>query len=450
VNLRRVPNEYIWPEPDAASTMKILFIYSDLSVGGVQTAIVQFSNWLVSQEHEVALAIYDKGDLAPSLSDRVRLVLLPRPPRCFQPGGLHKVIVPRHEAEFDVVCSFDPASMCLAALYLRASSGPVRFVTGVHHPRIYFFARRDSLRESLFRLLYDRYVPDGSKYFMNKECRASHERYFKRSFFGSAIVPVAVEDEAFMPVSRHPKKYRIVSIGRLESFKTYNIYMLDVLKELLEMGYDAVWDVYGDGGLESEMRRQVSLRGLTERVFFNGTVKCKDIPGALASAYAFVGMGLSLVRAGAQGVPCVPAIGDRGPLSYGYLHELPPYAIGEVLEEEPTRNVSDLLCALFRMSEEQYEAECVKTRDYCRQYHVEHLGPMLMARLQDGPTATDALLKAPSTLFLAVYGLEILRVAKERAERALFRLLHAILPRKLASAIRLRRRQWIGRNAIIR
>ena len=428
--------------------MNILFIYTSLDVGGVETTIVTFSNWLASQGHDVTLALCEGGDLAPLLPARVRLAWLPRGAGPFRPGALCGSGSPLRGRQFDVVCSFDPQSMWLAALFHRQSGGQARFRTGVYHPRIYFFSPGFSLREALFRVVYDRYVPDRSKFFMNEQCRKWHEVRFGRTFEGSTILPVPIEREAFRPTHRRPKRYRIVSIGRLDAFKTYNVYMLDVLEELLAEGYDVVWDVYGDGGLRAEMLRRIEARGLAGRVSLKGTVPLADIPAVLETAYAFVGMGISMIRAGAQGVPCIPAIGDRGPLSYGYLYDLPHYAVGEALEGEPARRVSDLLRALFEMSAEDYGSECTKTREHCRRFSIDRVGPVLLSVLNGDDPETGVLPRVPSYLFVALYSVVTVQHARARLERAVFRCLRAGLPAGLAIWLRNRRRQRLGRRAL--
>lgn len=429
--------------------MKILFVYSDLATGGVQTTIVDFANWLVGRGHEVTLVLFDKGDLHRLLSKKVRVVMISKPPRCFRPNFFTKVRGPLADESFDAVCSFDPQSLWLAALYIRSHEGSVRFLTGVYHPRIYFFRKRDSRIDKLLQKLFDQNVPDRCKFFMNEECRRTHELFFKRSFKEAGIIPVPIGSPAPAERIHLPEKYRIVSIGRLEAFKTYNIYMLDVMEELAGKGFDVRWDVYGDGELKAEMERRIKRKGLEERVSLKGTIPFEDIGKALDGAYAFVGMGLSLIHAGARGVPCIPAICDRGALSYGFVYSLPLYSVGEVLEDEPNRKVSVLLSDLFQMGAEQYQNECRKTAHYCRKYDVDHVGGQLLDVITHQPPENIQALHAPPNLLRELYALALLRAARGAVSRAAYKSIRTIVPNGIAAHLRKRRRARLGERAML-
>ncbi len=61
--------------------------------------------------------------------------------------------------------------------------------------------------------------------------------------------PTPIDTSVFEPAVRKPKRGKIVSVGRIDVMKQYNLYMVDVVKELRRRGHDVTWSSLRHGRL---------------------------------------------------------------------------------------------------------------------------------------------------------------------------------------------------------
>lgn len=147
------------------------------------------------------------------------------------------------------------------------------------------------------------------------------EKYLKCNLpgFENAVhyLPNAVRTDRFNCERsyEHPanKPFHMVSIASLVPKKNH-IFLLDVMKILLEKGYNVTLDVLGDGVLRPMLEQKVKERGLEGRLVFRGSVG--SIPQRLWEAQLYVHpawyepFGLVLLEAMATGLPVVSLDGQ--------------------------------------------------------------------------------------------------------------------------------------------
>lgn len=353
-------------------TLKIMFIYSQLSLGGVETLIVRLANWLTYKGHQVSLILIKKSSLDNLLSDKVKLFYIDKSTSLFRPYVLANLIKNDFFQNPDVVCSFDPISLWMSLLCHRFFDKNTRLWTGIFHPRIYFFEKKSRVTVKLIRRAFLKNTPDNSKIFMNEATRLSHEKFFRKKFLQSKILPIPLMNNGIR--KGIPERFLIVSVGRLTAFKTYNTYMIDVVSSLIKKGFNVQWNIYGYGELEIEMIEKIKKLDLSDVIKIHGALPYKDMHSRLENAYVFIGMGTALIEAGYYGIPGIPAIEREGPFTYGYLYTLPEFTVGERLEYEPDCSIEEMLVDLFSLTEDQYKIECKKNRDYCNMYNIDVIG----------------------------------------------------------------------------
>jgi glycosyltransferase involved in cell wall biosynthesis len=165
------------------------------------------------------------------------------------------------------------------------------------------------------------------------------------------VIPLIVDGEKFP--RRAPRGAcappRLVSIGRLDHFKTYNLTMLSVVRRLRDLGHDVSWDVYGTGMLQSRMTSKIAELNLGRHVRLMGNVDYRRIPEVLADAFAFIGSGLSMMEASACGVPSLPAIEYADlPQTFGFPHEIEGISFFEPSLPLPRQDIGDRLIDLLQ------------------------------------------------------------------------------------------------------
>lgn len=182
----------------------------------------------------------------------------------------------------------------------------------------------------------------------------AYERYFRKKLFGTPpmflffnqssvdktakangsicypfmLFPLGVD----MPRARSEPmqvsgvKLRLVSVGRLVEFKTYNLYMLDVARELKDNGISFTYSIFGSGPLSDIMAARIAEFGLQENIILEGDLEYSRLDEELSTHHLFIGTGTALLHAAANGLACITAIeNEKDSTSYGYFSELPGY-----------------------------------------------------------------------------------------------------------------------------
>lgn len=140
------------------------------------------------------------------------------------------------------------------------------------------------------------------------------------------IFPLGVDlPEKPVEFIKHNKSIlKIVSIGRLVSFKTYNLYMIDVIQKLLAYGVPVVYEVYGEGPLKNDLILRLKEKGIVDSIIYKGNIEYSKLDEALHDADLFIGSGTALLQAAANGIPSIIAIeNERDAVTYGFFSSLP-------------------------------------------------------------------------------------------------------------------------------
>ncbi len=173
------------------------------------------------------------------------------------------------------------------------------------------------------RFIFD-YLPRKSLMFFSNGNVDFHQKYLDLDLSEASTFKLGVIDkkDSFLDGSIQ-KVLKIVAVGRLVDFKTYNFFMLDVIKNLVDKKVPVSFDVFGDGPnkhkilqriKELNIEKYVNLKGTLEYNIFNTTIKKYDI---------FIGSGTAIIQASALGIPSI--IGIENMLeskTYGYFSGL--------------------------------------------------------------------------------------------------------------------------------
>ena len=385
-------------EPRQAATRHLLLITDHLTVGGIETLMSRVAHFLttrgwrvtliIERSYQDALRIMPKEVVVMELGKRFRLLYFPEYARYF---------FSKQECPIDLIYGCTLVGCWLGSICSLFLPNHPALVCGVYtswefcYPKSKRFIHfGDYLRAAQF----DKNIVDTSKLFMSEAVRQNHVQSFGRSLDTAPICLLPIDARMFKTIERRPKRFKVVSVGRLCGWKTYNLYMIPVVKQMRDKGSPVHWHVYGTGELEPEMRRRIHESGLEDRIHLHGNLEYRRYPEVLADAGAFVGMGTALIEAGFARVPSVVALEHaETQKTYGYLHELPIGACGERFERQPTCDTADLLERLFLMTDADYAREMESTWNYVQPFDQEQVFQNLLRCFQNAQACRGSYLR---------------------------------------------------------
>lgn len=354
--------------------MNYLLIYEHLNQGGIETLIVRISNWLQNRGHNVILFLEEEGTLVKELNTEINIKIKQKH---FQTIINEKSIKNEfNNIPINCIYTFGPQSGFIGGIIYSVLSNvniDISFFAGIYHPREFNIYGNTSVKNQFHKHYFKNYLNECNIVFMSTEVQKSIETLLNKEFKTSHIWPLAINIPKNI-VEGKPKTFRIVSIGRYVSFKSYNLYLFDIMTELLEAGLDVTWETYGSGPLFEIMRQKASNPIYNNRITINGEVPYADIQKVTKTASVFIGMGTIILEVASLGVPTIPAIAyNNTPHTYGYVYDLPYYCVGERLETEPSIPIQNQIEKLYVASDEEYIAIQLKTKEYIKAYGIDDL-----------------------------------------------------------------------------
>lgn len=345
---------------------------TSLSVGGVPTQIVRLANVLHSRGHRVSVHLKQQGAYDHLINPEINRVYS-KSTEAVRSFGMTDT-PPATDVRSAAVTAFapDPESLMFAVRDIQHIRSPYRVLLGVYHPRCFQYSDRKRVYHHIRNRWVKKYLPVNAVVFMNEAVRNSVAGSFDHRYLTSPICPIILTDPGIRTIN--PDPMLIVSVGRLARDKTYNLYMLEVIRTLRQRGFpDVRWNVYGEGDLSSVMREKIIAYNLQNTVQMKGNVPYERFCEAVGRAKVFVGMGTSLIEAGLYGVPGVIAVDRGGTKTYGTTSCLRGFNVGEFEGREPDLETVDLLEQLLSMSDTQYAAEVIKCRKHCERFLPENV-----------------------------------------------------------------------------
>jgi len=393
--------------------MRFLLIDTSQNVlGGVETLIARMSGWLVTNGHEVTILtesyrnwdyVLPKGVHCIALGARFRELW-----HYFHAKKLWKTLdIPAP----DVIKTFRLRPTWIACQLAALAGNRCKVIAGIYEPEVFNvqYAPRslalwkvDRLHDRLHLKNFLENIPPSARVF----CFANEMKELEDVYHQRAVLwPLPIDTKQFLPAVRRPKWGKLVSVGRLSEMKEYNLYMIDVVRDLINKGYDVSWSVYGEGKYKSEMRERIKSQGLEAAIELKGLVPYERFWQALEDAYVFVGMGTAILEASFFGVPNVFARPyDRQGLTYGPIYRHPLGSTVPTHNCPPTLRVTDEIERILRLSPSEYLAEEALVRNHVQGHEMDASMRQFLKLVQDA----EPFVRRPF-LYLASYPLYLFR-----------------------------------------
>lgn len=364
----------------------MLIIYYSLQTAGIETFFTRLAEERKKKQLNTTILLFDVKNSSPEILNRIKESAqiidlqdllnnpirwvtnkLPRIPGSFsiffELPVLNKKKIKNLMKDVSHIHVTSPMNLHLSFRLLQIINKQIPVSAGFYHSDT--FGRLPStdysyFEEKNFELVYD-LLPKQNLVTFNDMFPAIYKERYNINLQGVTMFPLGVidcsllkqKDKKFSKNLRsNPKKLKICSVGRLVDFKTYNVWMLDVVKELNEDGYEITYDIYGDGEIKNSLQKKIDQQGLTT-VNLKGILSYNSFRKTVKEYDLFVGSGTAIIEAAAIGVPSIIGI-ERitKPLTYGYLKDIPGYTYNEegVADLVPVKEIISKFCELDNLA----------------------------------------------------------------------------------------------------
>ncbi|AIY06306.1 hypothetical protein Plano_2341 [Planococcus sp. PAMC 21323] len=356
-------------EKPKGSIKSIALIHKNMKPGGIEMLVVRMVKWFSARDYKVTLFLYSSGGPLlrelESLEGVTIVVDEDNSDPAVNVWMATKMLSKRIEEKFDLVYSFGPMSFLLS--YLLPAK---KRMSGVYSPDSYAQKGKGGAVNAL-KLIDPKFAQ--KLMFMNPAIKERTENAIGRPL-GNAIFPLPLDFcTAMNPLGNYESR-RIVSIGQLARFRTYNYYMIDMMERLIQVDPEFTYHIYGSGQGEESLRKKIANSPARNHIFMHTKFTANDKKEALQNTFCFVGMGVPLIQAAGCGIPgIVGKVNDRFGLTEGFLHQLPPYESGDSFSDTSELfSVEDHIMKLLS-SKEEYNKISKKERIKANEFESDHV-----------------------------------------------------------------------------
>lgn len=329
----------------------MLFIYGSLKLGGVETFYIRMAKarfrmgkktkfLLTSNKKENEKELIDEAKKYADiyfLDDFLKFNI-------FTIATIHTLLIKPIRIDdlsivFNGIEQVHVSNSIYGLLYMKINKRlkvNIPLTVGVYHAKEFTWKNKGKLPyyELCNRALFSDLLKSNLVYFFNDKLPNIYSNYYDFGKFMtcSNVFPLGVLDTHtcqgnHIKFISHP--VRIVSVGRLVSFKSYNLWMIEVIN-MLNSDANIEYHIYGTGPLEDEMRAKIQQYGLADKVFLKGSLSYLDFKNVISQYDIFVGSGTSIIEASGLGVPSIIGIESiKEPISYGFLCDIDGFSYNE-------------------------------------------------------------------------------------------------------------------------
>ena len=354
--------------------MKILFTTSILITGGIQTLMLRLAQNTNSNKDIEFVFLFFSHQIDPEFKEQLQLyskiyflddyLYLPKyfkrlPIIIKHLVPLKKSKIKKLLIDIDHIHASNVNSILFVNKILRIKN--ISYSIGVYNLneyiltnyKKYYFARE--IENLIKTFSYKNYL------FFNEISRDEYIKVYGKSLIDSKISPVGVDLKQFSGRKTGKKNNKIVSIGRLTEWKTYNFHIIDVIKKFKDQNINFTYDSYGDGAERKRLEQKVIDYQLQDQVKFHPTIKYSQFQEKITNSLMFIGAGTALIEASACGIPALIGIENEAidnPQTFGFLHDLNTLSYQEIELNLEKKLIYNCIKNLYNLSEDEYNEQC--------------------------------------------------------------------------------------------
>ncbi|TMO71254.1 hypothetical protein CWC17_17120 [Pseudoalteromonas sp. S3785] len=345
----------------------MLFIYGALTVGGIETFFVRMAKERFRKNLHTSILLL----LKPETSDDELLSEMRKYANVIFPEDIF--IGPELFCRrFPLLCKVDEEALAanlklidqihvyhgmhalLGYNLAQKLKKDIPVTVGFYHYIKYLWGGDNvALHEKVNREFIFKYLPEESLSFFSKGNRELYIKHKKQRFEKSNTFRLGVINKKAVTLSGDTAfPIKIAAVGRLVEFKTYNFYMIDVIKELTLKGINIQFDIYGDGQLKQQVQEKINKANLQDKIVLKGTLDYSKFDSTLSNYDLFIGSGTAIIQASSLGVPSIVGVENMlEPHTYGYFCDVWQYEYNLKGLNLPLLKVEDIIHDFIKMEE---------------------------------------------------------------------------------------------------
>lgn len=366
----------------------ILLIYGSLNMGGIETLIVRMSKAFAERGISVSLLLQSRAgnvELIRELNGFAKIIYLDELVKVkltylekasflnwFLPLSSRKVKLLLSDIEH--VHVFESLGLVAFARLIGISKTRHRVSVGVYHQFEYIYSKfKQKYFVDVIKKKFSKICTEKNVIFFNEISKVTLAKETGLDFSESPLLPIGIDIPKIEEGKvRSADRLKVVSVGRLTNFKTYNFHFLKTLEQLREEKIFLKYHIYGTGDDESKLVAEVRRRDLSEQVTLHGALDYSNFQQVVSDAFLFVGSGTALIEAAAYGVPALIGIESQpDDQTYGFLHETTGQSYHEAGLPFEKHEFKFFYDKLSRLSYEEYLDVCSKSSCRAKEFSIQ-------------------------------------------------------------------------------
>lgn len=364
---------------------KILFIIGSFTIGGIQSNFLRVFSELSKHKDIHVLILTDKVDfdMFQKLELLVKVVrydlisLISKTKYCNRCSINHSLPLSpsKIKRQFNGISVIHAVeSETLYTGYIVAKYLGARLTVGCYHPREFTWKTKSNFYfRRIQNYILESLSPKNIVY-MNEDCATLTQNDKGGRFYSTnpVIIPLSIIKPTRL-IKADKNSIKLVSVGRLVSFKSYNEVLIRIIDEVNHItGRDFEYHIYGTGPEEKKLKELAKI--VKAKVIFHGDLDYSKFPEVLEGAFAFIGIGSSLLESASFGIPSIYGIDSEiRDLTYGLFSDVPGANVGEQDPKLPRKKISKLIYQLSILNDHEYDELCKKERHATKPFLVSSI-----------------------------------------------------------------------------
>lgn len=364
---------------------KLVLILGTLTMGGIQTYLIRLSDELIDKYDITFIFLTRKcnEDLLSILNKNVQILylddfLFSRFLKKINISAINHMLkidfmkLKKVLKNIDILHSVDSESNIVG--YELSKYYNCIFTSSAYHPKEYVWNNEFYFRK-IQRNLYKE-LPCNNIFYFNDKIRIENEKSLGRNV-NVNIIPLGLNLDRYKRQKSSYKSNKIVSIGRLTYFKSYNknfIKSIDIINKELKTNLE--YHIYGDGILKAELKK-IAMKQKS-KIYFHGEIDYSKFPEVLENSYAFIGEGLALIEAASAGIPAIVGYDSAENGCYGFFTQLKGYESGQKIPGQQIFDYLSIFKELSNINEHEYNELSQKMMKKAEKFNIKNTSKLMI------------------------------------------------------------------------
>ena len=243
---------------------------------------------------------------------------------------------------------------------------------GIYHQNEFAFTEKNDSFSKAVKEAF-RQLPSSNLLFFNEFTLQRYSSFFEKDYSYSTIAPIGVDLVERSENENIVVPGRIVSVGNLVSFKTYNEHIIRSVSRLCDVYPDIHYVIIGDGPMRKYLEDLAARLFVANRVIFLGQMPYSSIANEILKGVVFVGSGTAIIEASALAIPAIVGIESmRESRTYGFFSEVVGLTYNELVPERKLFSFDEKLEEVFKLSYEDWKATGARCRKKALEFSVSN------------------------------------------------------------------------------